>query len=338
MSDIAVRPARADDSEAVFDLCAHTWPGGDYIPYVWDQWLADPDSALLVALAGTRPVGLVHMRMMSPDEGWLEGIRVDPNARRQGIGRVLVSRALVAAHERGAAVVRLITDHDNLPAQALFAHFGFTRIAEVRRYQWSARDDAPENASEDTSETRAAVAENGSSLASESIMSGQTAAPGASISAESDGDVHDGARIVTPGEAAFERIWEWLVQSNLAPLTGGLEFDGWSARALAEPFLRAELAAGRVYVLEEWGTILALAVVRDAADTEGKQSSLDVRYIDGLSEAIGRLALVLREVAQERRLRRVELWLPDLLILRDAMDGAGYTGNNNPMWVYARTL
>ncbi|HLJ79922.1 MAG TPA: GNAT family N-acetyltransferase [Ktedonobacterales bacterium] len=327
MSDSAptldVRPARPGDRDAVFAFCAHTWPEGDYIPDVWDDWLADPDGALLVAVRGERPMGLVRLRMMSPEEGWIEGIRVDPAARGQGIGRVLVSRALAAAHERGATVVLLFTDHDNLPAQAIFARFGFTRIAEVVRYRAPALEDAPE--------TLAGLADAGSSASTPDDS------PAAPVD-EGDDAMPEGARITTPGADHFERVWAWLVQSNLAPLTGGLEFDGWSARALTEPFLRGEMAAGRVYVLEEWDTILALAVVQDFLGSAGEPSSLDVRYIDGLSESIGRLAFVLREVAQERGLSGVTLWLPDLLILHDAMDGAGYASESDAMWVYARTL
>lgn len=327
---LEVRPARPEDRNPVFAFCARTWPDGDYIPYVWDEWLADTDGALLVAIADEQPVGLVHLRMMSAEEGWIEGIRVEPAARRQGIGRVLVSRALVAARERGAAVARLFTDHDNLPAQGLFTHFGFTRVAEVVRYRAPALEGAPE--------TLASVSESGAP-APDGPSDASPAVSTESSSMEEEEVVPAGARVTTPGEEQFERVWAWLIQSNLAPLTGGLEFDGWSARALTEPFLRAEMAAGNVLLLEEWETILALAVIQNYAESAGEAPSLDVRYIDGLSDGIGRLALVLREVAQERGLGRVTLWLPDLLILHDAMDGAGYTaGGGGAMWVYARTL
>lgn len=310
-----VRPARPEDRDPVFTFCADTWPEGDHIPAVWDEWLADTEGALLVAVVGTRPIGLIHLRLMSPDEGWIEGIRVDPAERRQGIGRVLVSRALGAAHERGASVVRLFTDHDNLPAQGLFAHFGFTRVAEIVRYRAPALESVPESLAE------------------------SQPAPTDHADGASDADTFpDGARITTPGDDQFERIWDWLVQSNLAPLSGGLAFDGWAARALTEPSLRAALAAGEVLLLEEWETILALAVVQHFPGSTAEATTLDVRYIDGLSDGISRLALVLREVAQERGLSRVTLWLPNLLILHDAMDGAGYTADSGIMWVYARTL
>lgn len=334
---LIVRPARPEDRAAVLAFCARTWGNdGDYIPYVWDRWLGDTHGVLLVALAGERPVGIVHMRMMSGDEAWIEGIRVDPAERRQGVGRVLTSRALAAAHERGATVARLFTDHDNLASQGLVAHFGFTRVAEVVRHE------APALELTETLEDAAPAL--GSGQASPPLD------PPITAEAELEEVVPQEAELMTPGEADFERIWAWLVQSNLAPFNGGLEFGWWKARALTEPSLREALIERRVWLLEAWETILALAITgdmsratnatdaTDATDTAGGQrAALHVRYMDGSSEGVGRLALVLREIAAEHGLARVELWLPNLLILSDAMDGAGYT-HGDLMYVYARDL
>ena len=141
-----------------------------------------------------------------------------------------------------------------------------------------------------------------------------------------------------PGSDDFERIWEWLVQSNLAPLTGGLEYADWQARALTEPLLRGYLAAGQVRLIEVWGAIQALAVAVPTAPEWDRTPTLAVRYMDGLADAIGRLALSLRAEAAATAYARVELWLPDLLILRDAMAGAGYDGDDEVMLVFAREL
>src|SRR5689334_20226194 len=134
MSDVEVRPARPEDRAAVLAFCEGTWEDGDYIADVWDEWLAADDSALLVAVLDDRPVGLVRARLVSADESWLEGIRVDPAVRRRGIGRVLLSRVLVASRERGAAVARLFTSADNVASQQLIAAFGFDQVAAFVDY------------------------------------------------------------------------------------------------------------------------------------------------------------------------------------------------------------
>lgn len=322
---VMVRPARAEDKEAALAFCAQTWPDGDYIQYVWDEWLGDERGVLLAAVVGERPVGISHVTLVAEDEAWIEGIRVDPRERQQGIGRVLVSRSLVAARERGAVVARLLTDADNEAALRLFAAFGFTRVAEVTRYRADAL----------TPESLMARAQEQATEAADEDLADLTPNP---LPSDLEQVVPSGARITTPEPEDFERIWAWLVQSNLAPLNGGLEFASWRARALTEPNLRRYLAEEQVLLLEEWGMIVALAIPRDVPARGEEPAHMDVRYVDGLSDGIGRLALALREVAAERGQAHIGLWLPSLLILHDAMDGAGYTGDEQPMLVYARNL
>ena len=296
---LEVRPARPEDRDAVLAFCAHTWDDGDYIEYAWDNWLRDQQdqrSVLLVGLLDGQPVALNRMVMVSEDEAWAEGMRVDPAYRRMGFGAVMTSRGLVAAREQGAHVTRLITAEDNHASQAMIARFGFARIAEMVRYR------------------------------------GPALPP--------DEDVEDVAKPTHPGPDDLERIWAWLEQSNLAPLTGGLEYYRWQARALTEPLLRDYLAAGQVRLIEEWGAIQSLAILAPQLEARGRRETLTlpVRYVDGLADSIGRLGLALRAEAATMNCDRVELWLPNLLILRDAMAGAGYEGDDETMLVFAREL
>lgn len=273
---LAIRPARAADRDAVFEFCARGAPTGDHIPAVWDAWLESAQGVLLVATYDGQPAGIAHVQLVAEEEAWLEGVRVDPLLRRQGIGRVLTSHALVNARGMGASVTRLMTGASNLAAQQLYARFGFERVAELARYA------APPAMSE------------------------------------------HGVTPRLPAPAELEHVWAWLEQSNLTPFNGGLEILHWRARALTEPQLREYLQAGHVAVLEAWGTIQALAVAVPEVPPGSDLPHLRVRYLDGTADGIGRLALALRERAAARALAGVRLWLPDLLILQDAMSGAGY--------------
>ncbi|MBO0795596.1 MAG: GNAT family N-acetyltransferase, partial [Ktedonobacteraceae bacterium] len=110
MSGVVVRTARAEDRDAVLAFCANTWESGDYISEVWDEWLAAQNGRLLVATIDDRPVGLMNLRMLSGDEAWLEGVRVDPQFRRQGLARAMYLAALEEAMSRGAVLARLVVD------------------------------------------------------------------------------------------------------------------------------------------------------------------------------------------------------------------------------------
>ena len=113
MPQIEIRSARPEDRDAVLAFCTQTWDWGDYIEYVWDEWLHDPNGVLFVATTDGQPVGIGHMRMLTPTEAWLEGMRVDPAHRRQGLAAAISNEMLAEAMRRGAKVARLITESTN---------------------------------------------------------------------------------------------------------------------------------------------------------------------------------------------------------------------------------
>lgn len=113
MPQIEIRPARSEDREAVLAFSSHTWDWGDYIEYVWDEWLHDPQGMLFVATSDGQPVGVAHIRMLNKTEAWLEGMRVAPAFRRQGIATALFEAQLLEAMRRGAKTVRSLTESTN---------------------------------------------------------------------------------------------------------------------------------------------------------------------------------------------------------------------------------
>lgn len=298
MADVTLRAARPEDKPAVLAFCQRASEEGDYLAFVWDTWLADPSGTLLVGEQAGQPVAVARLRMVAEGEGWLEGLRVDPEHQRHGIGRLMVGGVMDAARARGAWVVRLFTSAGNLPAQGLFGQTGFEQVALFIMYEAEAAEGA----------------------AAEAVAAGGT------------------LRAARPDER--DALWGFLRASNLVPLNGGLLVEGWTARSLTPQLLQERLEAGGVRVLEEWGMIQGLAVFsRRLAARLGPR--LGVQYIDGMAEGIGRLALALREEAARAALTRITLPIPDLLILHDAMAGAGYTRGEHGgqgLWCYARRL
>jgi GNAT superfamily N-acetyltransferase len=128
MSHIDIRLARPEDREAVLAFSTNTWEWGDYIEYVWDEWLHDPQGALFVATNDGRPVGVAHMRMLNTKESWFEGLRVDPAFRQQGIASALYDAQLKEAILRGATTARLITESTNDGAIRLLERASMRRV------------------------------------------------------------------------------------------------------------------------------------------------------------------------------------------------------------------
>lgn len=128
MENTAIRLARAEDRDAVLAFCVNTWEWGDYIEYVWDEWLHDLQGAMFVATVDEQPVGLAHMRMVSANEAWLEGMRVDPDFRHRGLSRALSEAMMTEAMNRGATTARLATESTNIASITLAEHGHMRRI------------------------------------------------------------------------------------------------------------------------------------------------------------------------------------------------------------------
>lgn len=135
MATFEVRSARPEDRETVLAFCAHTWEWGDYIPEAWDAWLGDQQGRLLVATSDERAVGLLHLRMLNEHEAWLEGLRVDPAYRRQGVATALHQAAMAEAMRRGARTVRLLTETRNSAAIALARKSRMHEVGSFFPYQ-----------------------------------------------------------------------------------------------------------------------------------------------------------------------------------------------------------
>ncbi len=117
-SELVIRDAKAADKSQVLRFVSRTWRWGDYIPQVWDKWLNDPNGRIFVALLDGKVVGMNHVRFLTPDYAWLEGVRVNPKHRRKGVATALALYAMEFSSEMGARIARLAVSSDNEVAKA----------------------------------------------------------------------------------------------------------------------------------------------------------------------------------------------------------------------------
>ena len=134
-NSIQVRTARAEDKDAVVAFCQNTFSWGDYIADVYDQWLVDDEGKLLVATIDQEPVGLTHVAFLGNAAGWMEGMRVHPDFRRQGVSTELDRVGRQVAREHGCRMARLVTSMKNIPAQKSLAPEGYQRTAQFNEWE-----------------------------------------------------------------------------------------------------------------------------------------------------------------------------------------------------------
>ncbi len=293
MPRVEIRPARPEDRDAVLAFCAHTWDWGDYIEYVWDEWLHDPNGVLLVATVDGKPVGIDHLRMLTATDAWLEGLRVDPAYRHQGLAKALNQALLAEAMKRGATVARLLTESTNTASIHMTEQNFWRRVGTFAPFRAAPVTTLPRRYQE--------------------------------------------LEMPQPATAAdTDDIINYLNNSNVFPVTGGLYYEGFTAYAITADLIAQKISAGQVYLLRRWDRLDGLAFVEQH---QGRQEAyLFIGYIDGTTDSISLIAYALRRKASEMSVDSVRANVPDMMMVRDAFVGAEYEWDGHLFYTYERSL
>ena len=132
---VVCRPALPSDKADVIEFTKFIWDGHDYIQYVWDEWLADPEGILAAAEYGGHCVGLAKVSLLAPGQWWLQGLRVDPKFQDLKIGSHLHRYVDEWWLEHGDGVVRLMTGSKRVKVHHMSEKLGYTKILEVKEFE-----------------------------------------------------------------------------------------------------------------------------------------------------------------------------------------------------------
>lgn len=132
-----VRPATHDDHDAVVAFTEDTWAdrdGSDYLPRIYHDWL-DTESAetFVVDPAESGDIaGICQGVVLSPHEGWAQGMRVNPAYRGEGVAATLNERIFEWCREQGATVCRNMVFSWNEGGLGVSRASGFDPATEFR--------------------------------------------------------------------------------------------------------------------------------------------------------------------------------------------------------------
>jgi RimJ/RimL family protein N-acetyltransferase len=137
--EFRVRRARPSDREPILEMSKHIWGGNDYMPLVWDRWLAEKKGALLTATADGRPVGTSKVTLLSPGEVWLEGLRLHPDFHGLGLSKKIHRATFREASKLNPRTVRYSTWMGNEASRRIAEKNDFWQIARTG-WMWSKAD------------------------------------------------------------------------------------------------------------------------------------------------------------------------------------------------------
>jgi [ribosomal protein S18]-alanine N-acetyltransferase len=137
---IVLRPAREEDIEAVLAI-EHASFGDPWNRSAFADLIDDRRVAFLIADSAGAVRGYV-VAWFVLDEGEIGNLAVARDARRRGIGALLLDGAIAAVRESDVDTLYLEVRDSNAAARALYASRGFVEVGRRREYYRKPKEDA----------------------------------------------------------------------------------------------------------------------------------------------------------------------------------------------------
>jgi GNAT superfamily N-acetyltransferase len=128
---LLVRPVTMADKSAVLRVSSRIWEGNDYVPLFFDRWVKE--GGFWAGEMRGRLVGYGKATELGPGELWLEGLRVDPDYRKRGLGKELSRQVVLRTLDKRPVSLRLATaDVNHESIHIIETVMGFKPYAQYR--------------------------------------------------------------------------------------------------------------------------------------------------------------------------------------------------------------
>lgn len=144
--ELLCRPALPMDTPAVLAMSSLIWDGEDYLKYVWQDWMDDPDGMLLVGEYAGDLAATGKLTQLAEHTWWLEGLRVHPEFEGRGFATHVFGSLLDTCTHLGGGIARLATSSTRLAVHRMCDRYGFMQVGNVSAYRAStqiADNDSP---------------------------------------------------------------------------------------------------------------------------------------------------------------------------------------------------
>ncbi|MFF1506965.1 GNAT family N-acetyltransferase [Streptomyces sp. NPDC058326] len=139
MSDLEIRPATAEDLQAIVAMLADDPLGAqrespdDLGPYLtaFDRLAHDPHQHLVVAVRADKVVGTLQLTVIpglsrrGATRSIVEGVRIHADERGSGLGTQLIEWAVEESGRQGCRLVQLTSDATRTDAHRFYERLGF---------------------------------------------------------------------------------------------------------------------------------------------------------------------------------------------------------------------
>ena len=125
--DIHIRKTTKEDKETVFAISEQIWEGEDYIPAVWEKWLAE--GGFYVIIYKDAIIGCLKLTDHGNGQLTFEGLRMDPAFRERGFASAASLELLKITEDRRPRIMRFATGDENKESHHLGKKYGLVQVA-----------------------------------------------------------------------------------------------------------------------------------------------------------------------------------------------------------------
>lgn len=126
-----IRRITEKDRFRVIEIASKIWEGDDYISFVFDEWVSDPDGNFVGLWENNKLVGFGRLKFLTPTDIWLEGLRKDPDSDARGVGEKLSRYYYNYLQGKKITSIRFSTYFDNIASIKLNEKSGFKRVLNM---------------------------------------------------------------------------------------------------------------------------------------------------------------------------------------------------------------
>jgi len=128
-STMEMRKITPEHKERVLQISKDIWEGDDYIPEIFDTWIADPYGEFVGLFDENTLVAFGKMTFITPTDVWLEGLRKDQGTSVKGVCKIFTEYYLsILSQKQYLTSVRFATYFENHGSITPAERAGFQRV------------------------------------------------------------------------------------------------------------------------------------------------------------------------------------------------------------------
>ncbi|TET08584.1 MAG: GNAT family N-acetyltransferase [Candidatus Thorarchaeota archaeon] len=144
--DSKIREFREDDIPELLEIAKTTWEGHDHLPGMLKHWMSNSNCNPFVMELDGKVVSVANLKVIDQGKtGWMEGLRVHPDFREQGLAALMTNHIVDVASAMKLPKIRLVTATENLAPRKLAESVDMSIIGQYsvfwkgwrRNFKWT---------------------------------------------------------------------------------------------------------------------------------------------------------------------------------------------------------